>query len=94
MIALAASRLALRAPALRVGTTLTQPNRSAQRLPCDRQVVPRRQLFGYGRGDRSSNLMRGLISKKPAGFRSRQGTGNDQAPVTAHNALFLSYNQA
>jgi len=34
-----ASRLALRAPALRA-TTLTRPNRSAQRLACDRHSVP------------------------------------------------------
>jgi hypothetical protein len=37
---LAASRLALRAPALRAATALTRPNRSAQRLPCDRHAVP------------------------------------------------------
>ena len=35
----AASRLALRAPALREATALTRPNRSAQRLPCGRHAV-------------------------------------------------------
>src|SRR5215203_2534102 len=40
LIDLAASRLALRAPALRAATALTRPNRSAQRLPCGRHVVP------------------------------------------------------
>src|ERR671922_1905062 len=40
LIALAASRLALRAPALRAATALTRPNRSAQWLSCDRHGVP------------------------------------------------------
>src|SRR5436305_13388455 len=40
LIALAASRLALRAPALRAATALTRPNRSAQRLPCGRRAAP------------------------------------------------------
>jgi hypothetical protein len=40
LIALAASRLALRAPALRAATALTRPNRSAQWLPCGRHGVP------------------------------------------------------
>ena len=40
LIDLAASRLALRAPALRAATALTRPNRSAQRLPCGRHAVP------------------------------------------------------
>src|SRR5215469_15218583 len=39
LIDLAASRLALRAPALRAATALTRPNRSAQRLPCGRYTV-------------------------------------------------------
>ena len=39
LIDLAASRLALRAPALRAATSLTRPNRSAQRLACDRHSV-------------------------------------------------------
>jgi hypothetical protein len=34
LIALAASRLALRTPALRAATALTRPKRSAQRPPC------------------------------------------------------------
>src|SRR5215471_8344135 len=40
LIALAASRLALGAPALRAATALTRPNRSAQWLPCGRHGVP------------------------------------------------------
>src|SRR5258707_7455658 len=40
LIDLAASRLALRAPALRAAATLTRLNRSAQRLPCGQHAVP------------------------------------------------------
>src|SRR5262245_31222734 len=40
LIHLAASRLALRAPALRAATALTRPNRSAQWLSCGRHRVP------------------------------------------------------
>ena len=40
LIDLAASRLALRTPALRAATALTRPNRSAQQLPCGRHGVP------------------------------------------------------
>ena len=50
-----------------------------------------RQLFGYGRSDRSSKLTRGLLSETPAGFRSRQGDGHDRTPIAPHNALFPSY---
>ena len=39
-IDLAASRLALRTPALRAATASTRPNRSAQQLPCGRHGVP------------------------------------------------------
>src|SRR5215204_583759 len=46
LIDLAASRLALRAPALRAATALTRPNRSAQRLPCGRHVVPTAMTVG------------------------------------------------
>ena len=46
LIDLAASRLALRAPALRAATALTRPNRSAQRLPCGRHAVPTGQTVG------------------------------------------------
>src|SRR5262245_64678725 len=49
------------------------------------------QLFGYGRSDRSSKLIRGLESETPAGFRARRGFGHDPAPVTPDNALFASY---
>src|SRR5262245_13341344 len=48
------------------------------------------QLFGYGRSDRSSKLIRGLESETPAGFRARRGFGHDPAPVTPDNALFFS----
>src|SRR5262245_58610363 len=40
LIPLAASRLALRAPALRAATALTRPNGSAQWLACGRHGVP------------------------------------------------------
>src|SRR5262245_18392844 len=40
LIPLAASRLALRAPALRAATALTRPNGPAQWLPCGRHDVP------------------------------------------------------
>ena len=40
LIDLAASRLALCAPALRAAATLTRLNRSAQRLPCGQHAVP------------------------------------------------------
>ena len=40
LIDLAASRLALRTPALRAATASTRPNRSAQQLPCGRHGVP------------------------------------------------------
>src|SRR2546430_8199534 len=40
LIDLVASRLALRAPALRAATALTRPNRSTQRLPCRRRTAP------------------------------------------------------
>jgi hypothetical protein len=50
-----------------------------------------RQLFGYGRSDWSSKLIRGLASEAPAGFRSRRGDGHDQIPVAPHCAPFPSY---
>jgi hypothetical protein len=40
LIHLAASRLALRAPALRAATALTRPDEPAQWLPCGRHGVP------------------------------------------------------
>jgi hypothetical protein len=46
LIDLAASRLALRAPALRAATALTRPDGSAQRLPCSRHAVPTAQTIG------------------------------------------------
>src|SRR5262249_12427975 len=46
LIALAPSRLALRAPALRAATALTRPNRPAQRLPCGRHAMPTAQTIG------------------------------------------------
>ena len=46
LIDLVASRLALRAPALRAATALTRPNRSAQRLPCGRHSAPTAATVG------------------------------------------------
>src|SRR5262245_66570607 len=46
LIDLAASRLALRASALRAATALTRPSRSAQRLPCGRYVLPTAKTVG------------------------------------------------
>jgi len=46
LIALATSRLAFRAPALRAATALTRPNRPAQRLPCGRHAMPTAQTIG------------------------------------------------
>src|ERR1700756_3136333 len=46
LIHLAASRLALRAPALRAATALTRPNGSAQWLPCGRHGVPTAEKVG------------------------------------------------
>src|SRR5262245_4012434 len=46
LIALAASRLALRAPALRAATALTRPNRSARQLSCGRHPVPTAMTVG------------------------------------------------
>ena len=46
LIDLVASRLALRAPTLRVATALTRPDRSAQRLPCGRHNMPTTKTVG------------------------------------------------
>ena len=46
LIVLAASRLALRAPALRAATALTRPNQSAEWLPCGRHTVPTAKMVG------------------------------------------------
>jgi hypothetical protein len=46
LIDLVASRLALRAPALRAATALTWPSRSARRLPYGRQNVPTAKTIG------------------------------------------------
>ncbi len=46
LIDLAASRLALGAPAPRAATTLTRPNRSAQRLSSGRHAVPTANTVG------------------------------------------------
>jgi len=59
--------------------------------PCWCGLVPW-QLCGYGRSDRSTKLIRGLISETPAGFWSRRGLSyDDSAPVTPHNAPFPTY---
>jgi hypothetical protein len=39
-----------------------------------------RQLFGFGRNDGSSKLIRGLRSKTAAGFRSRRGLCHERPP--------------
>jgi hypothetical protein len=53
------------------------------------------QLFGYGRSDWSTKLIRGLTSEAAAGFRSRRGLSyDDSAPVTPHNAPFPTYKAA
>src|SRR5215469_3335153 len=46
LIDLVASRLALRAPALRAATTLTRPTRSAHSLPCSRRAAPTGKMVG------------------------------------------------
>src|SRR5215813_9169293 len=46
LIVLAASRLALRAPALRAATALTRPNRSARQLSWGRHAVPTAMTVG------------------------------------------------
>ena len=54
-----------------------------------------RQLFGDGRSDRSSKLIRGLVTEAAAGFRSRRGLSyDDSALVTPHNAPFPTYKVA
>jgi hypothetical protein len=56
-------------------------------------LVPK-QLFGYGRSDRSSKLIHGLRAKTAAGFRSRRGRCREPTPVTPHYAPFASYKTA
>src|SRR6516162_11818758 len=46
LIDLVASRLALRAPAVRAATALTRPNQSAQWLLCGRHTVPTGKMVG------------------------------------------------
>jgi hypothetical protein len=47
------------------------------------------------RGDRmSSKLIRGLRSKRAAGFRSRRGRYDEPTPITPHDASFASYKAA
>src|SRR5262249_3199576 len=46
LIHLVASRLALRAPALRAATALTRPNGSARGLACGRHIVPTGRAVG------------------------------------------------
>src|SRR5215211_1223428 len=55
-----------------------------------------RQLFGYGRSDRSSKAIRGIASETAAGVRSRREMSNDDnsSPVSSHNAPFPSYKTA
>src|SRR6516165_794464 len=61
--------------------------------PCWCGLVPL-QLFGYGRSDRSTKLIRGLTSEAAAGFRSRRGPSHDSTLVTPHNAPFSTYKAA
>jgi hypothetical protein len=61
-IPLAASRLALRAPALRAATALTRPNRSAQRLPCGRHAVPTTKTVGPSANPKWSRSQRALVA--------------------------------
>jgi Reverse transcriptase (RNA-dependent DNA polymerase) len=56
-------------------------------------LVPR-QLFGYGRSDRSPKLIRGLGSEAAAGFRSRRRRYREPTPVIPHYAPFPSYKAA
>src|SRR5258708_23404931 len=56
-------------------------------------LVPR-QLYGYGRIDWSTKLIRGLTSEAAAGFRSRRGPNHDSTFVTPHNAPFATYKAA
>src|SRR5215475_14233359 len=50
------------------------------------------QLFGHGRSDWSTKLIRGLTSEAAAGFQSRRGLSyDDSAPVSPHNAPFPTY---
>ena len=49
------------------------------------------QLFGYGRNDWSTKLIRGLTSETRAGFQSRRGLRHDTAPVAPHYAAFPTY---
>jgi hypothetical protein len=52
------------------------------------------QLFGYGRSDWSTKLIRGLTSEAAAGFQSRRGLSHDSTLVTPHNAPFSTYKAA
>ena len=49
-----------------------------------------RQLFGYGRSDRSSKLIRGLGPEAAAGFRSQRGRYREPTPVIPHYAEFIT----
>jgi ABC transporter substrate binding protein len=75
------------------GKTACDARRSSSIVlnPCG--LVPR-QLFGFGRSDRSSKLIRGFQSKTVAGFRSRRGRCHEPTPVTPHYASFASYKTA
>ena len=53
-----------------------------------------RQLFGCGRSDWSSKLIRGFGSEEAAGFRSRRGPTHESTPVASHYASLASYKEA
>src|SRR5262245_47142491 len=59
LIDLAASRLALRAPALRAATALTRPTRSARWLPSGRHAVPTAKEVGPNNGVANHCVERG-----------------------------------
>jgi hypothetical protein len=69
LIDLAASRLALRTPALRAATASTRPNRSAQQLPCGRHGVP--TVVTAGRNDVVNSATRELLRTPSLLMRAR-----------------------
>ena len=82
LIDLLASRLALRAPALRAATALTRPNQSAQWLPCGRHTVPTGKMVG------PNNVVTGNIAIG-GGTGTMKGTGFPAEAQTIVNASGL-----
>jgi len=52
------------------------------------------QLFGNGRSDWSTKLIRGLKAEAAAGFQSRRGRCREPTPVTPQYAAFPTYKAA